>query len=246
MDTERNTNESAEGTSAAVYIRPFTFNFKKLNAAKLEEFLSGFEPDQQDAVRSYWPEVVEGKGPEAKGTGFYKRPSETHQLQLPQWAKELPELAQQQILKLVADYVKREFIDQYAEVGDHSWETIEKAAASSSRGGVSFDYSEDAFELFVTGIREFVTAGVKNAEVGKRMAAAVEGKLTKAAIHRNLNRFDEDTVGKVVKWLELFAEHAATAYPDDADELAVVLEFLLNRCSKHLQSDKNIDPTAYL
>jgi hypothetical protein len=122
-------NENTPATPAAESLaRNYTYNFKAMLPAALEELLQGVDlPAEQ--VRAEFDVV------EKDGRKLVKRKSVTVALELPAFAAALPALAQDVLLQYVASYAKATYIDQFLPVGPHGWELIEAYAAARGTGG---------------------------------------------------------------------------------------------------------------
>lgn len=221
---------------------PFEFRFKKINAAKLKEHIENDVETEQQSIAKNCFEPLDDKGTE------FRRKPETHNLQVPEFYYQIPTLAQQQILKLIADFVKTRYIDQYLTVGDHSWEYIEQEAAKTGGRTPQFEFSDEAFAKVQQIFQEYVSQGTGNEQVGERFAAAVKSKFTKAAISKNIGEFSEAILQKLESWVTRTMEHCSEVIKDqdELDSILPVFEFLLAKLDKHLKESESVNPAEFL
>lgn len=248
MTEEQNANVGAVGTTADTadsqqvgngLQRPYTFNFKKLSADKLEKHLAELEPESAERARELL-KPVEGE------EGAVKRPSETHTLTLPDFCAGLDDIAQGIILKCVADFAKSQYIDAYLPVGDHSWEEICEVIRASGGRTASFEYSEETFLLALKGLYQVVLEGTKNQAVAEKFKSAAESKFTKASIMKHIGKLEASLFEKIQKWLDHWAEWEATNRPDTADDVVVVYEMWSSRMKKLAQAEQVTDISEFL
>lgn len=222
-----------------VLTRPFTFNFKKMDANRLEKHLAELEPESvaraQELLRP-----IEGE------EGAVRRQPETHQLTLPDWAASLDDVAQGIILKTVADYCKSMYIDNYLPIGSHSWEEIANVIRSSGGRTAAFEYSDETFALALQGLQTVVFEGTGNGQVAEKFKQAAEAKFTKAAIMKHIGKLDVSLFDKIQKWLDKWAEWEAANNPDTADDIVVVYDMWSARMNKLQQAEQVADISEYL
>lgn len=235
--THENTEVPGENSRAV----PFKFRFKKLDAKKLKEHLDSLDP-QVKVIAAQCYEAQDEKGES------FRRKMEEHSLEVPEFYSQLPDLAQQAILKLISDFVKREYLNDYQPVGRHDWAYIEEQAAKSGTRGASFDFDDDALETVQKLIADFVGQSLQNKVVGDKFGQAVKQKFTKAAISRNIGEFSEKILVKLEGWLEKFAEWTAENMADheDIDDIATVVQFLQHRLEKHRSTSDDVNPADIL
>lgn len=232
-------NEVANAPGSNTLSRAFTFNFKKMNADRLEKHLAELEPESIERAKELL-RPVEGE------EGSVRRQPETHQITLPQWAANLDDVAQGIILKTVADYCKSMYIDNYLPIGPHSWEEVANVIRSSGGRTAAFEYSDETFALALQGLQQVVLEGTGNGQVADKFKQAAEAKFTKASIMKHIGKLDVELFDKIQKWLDKWAEWEAANNPDTADEIVVVYDMWSARMGKLKQAEQVSDISEFL
>lgn len=204
----------------------YTFNFKTIPEAKLPELEKGLDNPLPKEEFEFSVHPTRGN--------VCKRKSITATLSLPPFAAGLPELAQAIIQSYVADYVKSQYIDSFAPIGEHSWEVIEKAAAASGRrGAVKLDISEETWAEAAASFGAYVLAAIGNKVASERMAEMMKAKFSKNAINKQASEFSENICSKLLAHVNAWGEWAAEN-EENAEDYENVFTFITDRLTKHI------------
>lgn len=208
----------------------YTYNFRAILPLALEKQIETSEIPADDLRAMFDAVEKDGK------TEFRRKPL-TVVLTLPDFADNLPALAQDVIRDYVADYVKGMFVNQYLPVGDHDWATIEAYIAQRGGSGrrAQFDISDELLLEAAGSIGDYMATVLGNASAGEKFKAAVLGKYTRSAIMRNIGEFNPVIVGKLQARLDAWLEHVATNDEDRADDMGAVYEMLAHKLQAHLK-----------
>lgn len=241
MSTEQN-----QAAASFSLVRTVPFNFKKVKEADLLDSLEDHQKSSSDFM-SQFEVITEGSGDNL--TKYYKRKSFTEKLTLPAFVAELPEDIRETVANILErelqQFVKSQYVDNYQPIGAHDLKTYQAVLSSRSSRSVSWDYTQEQFQLAIDSLRKFIASATGNSEVGERFANAAAQKFTRSAIQRNLGNFEENLLKKVVarltNWAEYVAEHEATT----ADEVTVIFDMWMTTLDKHLKADV-LDIASYL
>jgi hypothetical protein len=208
--------------------RDYVFSFRTILPKQLDELLQSVDVPEAD-VRARFDTI------EKDGKTVLRRKPVTAELELPEFAANLPALAQDVLLGYVASYVKAQFLDSFLPVGSHSWAEIEQYAATRGAGGrrAEFDVTKEQLEEAATSIGRYMAAKLNNKAAGDKFKAAVQGRYAKSAIHRNIGKFDETIIDKLLSHLEGWLEFVAVNEADSADEFATVYAMLEAKLKAH-------------
>lgn len=200
----------------------YVFSFRKMKAGQLAEVIAAVDAPES-VVREQFETIEDGAS--------VRRKSVTVELDVPEFAAQLPELARDVIVGYVAQFVKAQYIDNFAAVGSHTWADIEKYAAERSVGGrrAQFDISEEVLKAAAASIANFVTAGTGKKLVGEKFGKAVEQKFSQSAIKRNIGEVTGELLDKLNGWCERWLEHVASVDPDNAEDFADVFSMLVSK-----------------
>jgi hypothetical protein len=199
----------------------FSFTFRKIKASVLRELVQSLDVPESEVMAQFEAQD------ESKAE--YRRKPVTVELEIPEFAASLPELAREVIANYVAQFVKATYIDNFVSVGAHDWETINKAVAERSVGGrrAQFDIADDVLKLAAASVGQYITAVTGHKVVGEKVQKAIEQKFSRSAIHRNIGEITGDLMDKLSARLESWLEHVASADPDNADDFADVFSMLM-------------------
>lgn len=208
----------------------YTFTFRKIKQSAIAEVLEQVDVSEAE-VRAQFDSLDDG-------AALRRKPVEV-ELDVPEFAQALPELARDVLLGYIAQYVKAQYIDNFLPVGPHDWEAIEAYAAERSVGGrrAQFDIADEVLKLAAKSIGLFVATGTGKKVVGEKFAKAVEQKFSRSAIQRNIGDVTGDLMDKLTGWLERWIEHVAEADPDNAEDFADVFSMLSAKVDGHRKHD---------
>lgn len=217
------------------------FNFKTIKPEKLEELKNRLDAPIPEG------EMEEIKDDDGKITG-YKRKAVTASLIAPDFITALPELAASLIKNFISEFVKSEYIDNFTAVGQHDWDFVAaKMAASSRRGSIKIDISDETWANAAASFYDFFLEVLQHKAAAERLSAIMAGKFSQTAINKNANEFSETICTKLqsrlVEWAEWAAENTETP-----EEFEPVFNFVSGRLDKHLAklSEANVNLTDVL
>lgn len=205
----------------------YTFSFRKIKAAVLKELVQSLDVPEATVMAQF--DAQDESGAE------YRRKPVTVELTLPSFVDSLPELARDVIIGYIAQFVKSQYVDNFAEVGPHDWETIERLASERTVGGrrAQFDISDEVLKAAAQSLANFVTAGTGKKVVGEKFGKAVEQKFSRSAIGRNIGDITETLLDKLANWCERWIENVSEADPDNAEDFADVFSMLATKIDQH-------------
>ena len=220
-------NQSAPETTEGR--EKYTFNFRPVTPAKLDKLKAEVD-GSIDVDKDFEVYERESDDPNSKVLKYKRKPVVVN-LEVPDFIASMKDnLLKQIAIGYIADYVKANFVEQFLPVGNHSWETI-KADAASGRGG-KVAISDAVLKLTAQHFGNYVGQATGNEEMGKRIAALVEGKCTKSAISKYLGTFSPELVEKLQTRLDQWGEYVADSGDDNADELAEGYAFVQDKLAK--------------
>lgn len=238
MDTNTQDTTTAQVLAAAAN---FTYHFKSITPAQLEALLAKYEVADQDRIRAEFEAVKDGKDRDA-----FKRKSVPVTLTYPTLPEGTPALVQDWTNGYIAQFVKSQYIDDFAEVGPHDLETIAAVIAASGGRSARFDFTEEQLSAAAKSYGDFVAARVGNAAISDKLAKAAEAKFTIAAIKKWVGQFDETTVQKLKGHLEAWAGWLVETSEELAEEYGSVYAALDARLAKHLADGAQASIAEYL
>ena len=212
----------------------YSFHWKSLTADKFqklaltEESAGKFEKSEK---------------PTTAGTTevSYKRKSETVELELPEWVETIPKLAQDAVANLVASFLRREYLDDFLPVGDHSWETVEREMMAAGGGRKKLDFSDETLSAAAASFGGYIGGLLSAPKVGERIAEAAAAKFSMAALQKHLSQSDEAIITKLITRLNSWAAWLAENDEDKAEEFASVYEYFVGRLQKNLEKLKEVE-----
>jgi hypothetical protein len=238
----------------------FTFNFKTLTAVMFASLLTerAETPESKEILAAQFDAIPDGTTnvdgvptPKFK----YKRKSITVDLELPQELDTLvgssnptrAALLTSSIVRVLADFVKSQYIDNFEAVGAHDLDTIAAVqAASGSRGGVAFSFSEATFIAACTSLLQFLTAALGNAAAANSVTAAAKLRFARSAITRSVGIYNEEVLtklqGRVDQWGLWLEENDS----ENAEEFGTVYACWSAAIAKQLKSDTSVDIASIL
>lgn len=217
-----------------------TFNFRKVSASKLAEQLA--ELDTEVNVNDNF-DVIEAAEDGTPKT--YRRKPVQVEIEVPEFAESLPELARNWITQNIADFVKSNYVDNFVQVGDHSWELIESEAAKSRAGSGRLSIPDELLKAAAASFGHYVGQVTGHEEVGKRLEKAAGSKFTQNAITKHLGECTVEMVDKLQARLDAWATQLAESGSEDADEMADAYDFL-SRALERTKGRMTTDTTALI
>jgi hypothetical protein len=225
------------------------FNFKTKKEAEFTELLSQYPEAEQATIAAQFDEVYKNHKTEKNPDGSplkvlagYKRKSVTFDLDLPAHvqAPDFDSLTADLVKSLVADFVKAEYIDNFAPVGQHDWAHIrEKMAEVTRRGGsLKLDIPDEVWTAAAASFGEYITTSTGKAVVGDRMKAAFKGKFAITALSRHLNDTSSEIIAKIKQRLEDWAMWVAENDSDNTEDYAKLYEYLADKLEALDQKQK--------
>ncbi len=225
----------------------FNYTFKKMAAAAFGSLVAAFEPAEQERIRAQFETLEEGK--------YYKRKPEPVELTLPTQLDTLtgsPEeiaLFTGAVTRLITEFVKYQYIDNFLPVGDHSLDAIAKVQAESgSRGATAFAIDEAVYAKAVTSLEQYLAAVLNNAPAAEKVANIAKQRFTRSAITRGLGNFSEEVLNKLQVRLDAWAVAISQQPGGDemVEEFAPVHALWTGAINRLLKADANIDIASIL
>lgn len=212
------------------------FRFRRIKPSALDSIVQASDLDETTLRNMFAEDTEKNEDGELVPTGWVRRKEEKHQLELPTWLPNVLELLPEQeakhlenvIQRHIEDFVKSEFVDNYLPIGEHSWETIAKKAATSSRRG-SFTIDAETYKDAVASIVSYIVQVTAAPQLKPHMQKALDGKFSRAAIQRNVGNVDAELIGKLKAHLDGWATFMSENNPQLANEYAEVYEYLHGR-----------------
>lgn len=123
--------------------------------------------------------------------------------------------------KVIADYVKAQFIEAFEPVGDHSLKTIlEYQAQTGNRGGFSVD--EDTYKAAVASFKDIMAVAMGNPKAAEMLATIAKARFTPSAVSRAGLTISEEVAAKLELRVDQWGSHLNENAPNLADEYAAV------------------------
>lgn len=209
-----------------------SFHWKSLTADKFAKLLEGV--DNPTSVAALYDVT------EKDGIKSYKRKSVETELSLPEWVLTIPKLAQEAVTDLVAGFVRFAYLDQFAPIGAHDWETVEKELAAAGGGRKKLDFTDELLAAVAASFGAYIGQSVNSPVVGERLKEAANAKFSMAALQKHLNAANEEIIQKLQTRLNSWAAWLAENDADKAEEMASVYEYLAGRLAKNLEKLKDV------
>lgn len=221
-------------TPANVASFDYTFNFKNIgNDAAFATFLEDFDASAVETVRAQF-EQVENRNKEK----VWKRKPVSAVLAMPAEFASLPQTAQDVLKQFIADFVRGEFIDKFADIGAHDWETIETVIATSGRrGAVKLDISLEVLKAAAASFGQYITAAKGNAKVGEALASCLLKKCTVNAFKRHVGEASDLAFDRVEAMLTSWAEWVLANDPENQDDFATVYEMATRQIASNRKKE---------
>jgi len=127
-----------------------------------------------------------------------------------------------QINKVVADFVKSQYIDAFAPVGDHSLATILEFQAKSGTRGGGFTIDETTLKEAIESFGVCMAEALGNQKGGDMLANIAKGRFTASSVSRGGLTVSEETAGKLLARVDQWAHWLNETNPTLADEYSVV------------------------
>lgn len=221
----------------------FDFAFRTLSADKLAKLLEGYEESQHDAIKAQFDTVEDAEGEGAAATKKligYKRKTVSAVLSAPDWLAALDTLAKSVVQDYIAAFVKRQYIENFEDIGQHDWEYISAEAAKVvARGGSSkMDISDDTWTGATKSFTDYITNALNRKDVGERMGGAFGGKFSPASCKKYLQEYTPAILSKVKTRLEEWAKWVVENDQDNMESFAQVFEYLDSRLDKGIAATK--------
>lgn len=126
------------------------------------------------------------------------------------------------INKVVADFVKSQYIDNFTAVGSHSLaDILEFQAKSGTRGG-GFSIDETTLKEAIESFGVCMTEALGNQKGGDMLANIAKGRFTASAVSRGGLTVSEETSTKLQNRVDQWAQWLNNTNPQLADEYATV------------------------
>lgn len=212
----------------------YQFNFKSIgDDAALAAFLEDFDAASVDAVRSQF-EQVENRTKQK----VWKRKPINAALSMPAEFAALPATAQDVLKQFIADFVRDQYIDKFAPVGDHDWSHIEEVLASSGRrGSVKLDISAEVLKAAAASFGQYITAAKGHAKVGEALAQCLAKKCTVNAFKRHIGEATDMAFDRVEAMLTQWAEWVLANDPESADDFGTVYEMATRQIASNRKKE---------
>jgi hypothetical protein len=241
-------------------VHKFTYNFKTLTAVMFASLLSerAETEEQKQALMANFEAIADGSSvvegvatPKFK----YKRRSVEVELQLPDELNALvgasnptrAALITNSIVRVLAEFVKAQYIDNFEPVGAHDLDTIAAVqAASGSRSGVAFSFSEETFLAAVASLQAFLASALGNAAAASSVAAAAKLRFARSAITRSIGLYSEEVLTKVQARVDQWGLWLEENDAENAEEFATVYACWSAALSKQLKADTTVDIASIL
>lgn len=220
-----------------------SFNFKKIAALPTGEIAATFPTG--DALTDV--QIAEFDRIEELGKVFHKRRSIKVALIVPAVVAALNEpMVEAAVMRLVQDFVKDTYIDQFLPVGAHDLATISAEAATRGGRTAQFSFSAETLEAAAKSLQTYLVAAIGNADAAARIAKAANNRFARTAIQRNLGSTDEALLVKLQARLDSWGLWLNENDADNAEAFAPVFECWQSSISKVLKNDTCIDIAAIL
>jgi hypothetical protein len=238
----------------------FTYNFKTLTAVLFATLLT--ERTQTEEEKSTLAanfeaiedgQVLDGSGNLVKKYK-YKRRSVTVTLDLPDALDTVTSdkpnhvgFIENAITRVVADFVKTQYIDNFEAVGPHDLDTILAVqAASGSRSSVTFSFNETTLGNAVVSFIAYLKAVLGNEAAAVAVGAAAKQRFARSSITRSIGLYNEEVLkklqGRVDSWGLWLEENDA----ENAEEFASVHACWSATLAKQLKADATVDIASIL
>lgn len=239
----------------------FTYNFKTLTAVMFATLLAErTQTEEEKGILAGNFEAVEDGQALNATTGElakkykYKRKSVTVTLELPEALESVTAsnpshvgFIENAITRVIADFVKTQYIDNFEPVGAHDLDTILAVqAASGSRSGVAFSFSDETLGNAVTSFINYLKAAIGNEAAAISVGAAAKQRFARSAITRSIGLYSEEVLkklqGRVDSWGLWLEENDA----ENAEEFASVHACWSATLAKQLKADSTVDIASIL
>ncbi len=150
-------------------------------------------------------------------------------------------LVEAAVMKVVSDFVKYQYIDNFEALGAHDLATISAVQAQSGRGGLGFSFTDEVLAEAVESFRVFLTAALKSAPGANMISTAAKGRFSRSAIARSLGPVDEVFLGKLQGRIDDWALWVNENQSEKAEDFATVYQCWSTGVDKMLKQDSKID-----
>ncbi len=154
-------------------------------------------------------------------------------------------LVEAAVMKLVADYCKGQFIDNFEVIGAHDLETIAAAQAATGRSG-AFSFEPSTLEEACESLRTYFIATVKNMELANIVASAAKQRFSRSAVARGFGAQDEAFFQRLQARLDAWAGWVAENAAESSDSFAPVYQCWSAGIDKVLNANSKVDFSALI
>jgi hypothetical protein len=154
-------------------------------------------------------------------------------------------LVEAAVMKLVADYCKGQFIDNFEAIGAHDLETIAAAQAATGRSG-AFSFEPSTLEEACESLRTYFIATVKNMELANIVASAAKQRFSRSAVARGFGAQDEAFFQRLQARLDAWAGWVAENAAENSDSFAPVYQCWSAGIDKVLNANSKVDFSALI
>ena len=212
-----------------------TYNFKSITAAAFAVILSNYDEASQDVIKEQFAFTEGAEKP-------YKRNPVTVDITLPEVVASFSDdeggkLMKRAIQRIVEDFVKAVYIEEFQPVGQHDWDYIAAELAKSGRGGISIAVADELWQLAASTLKAWATASELNPKLIGAFTNVIAGKFTENNIRKHFGTSEPETLRKIEIKINQWASWILENDKDNADDLAVVYEAITKKMDKMLKRE---------
>lgn len=188
--------------------RKVSLGFKRMEKEKAEKIFDALTPEQ---FAQHFEEIQE----EGSNKVYLRRKAVTVDINLPEWVNNIPEDQQEIVAKIleahIANFVKGQYVNQFAEVGQHDLKFIDAELSKRAIRTSSFDFETADFDAAVKSFTNYISKAINNTEVGARVGKAAERNFSRSVFAQNIGEVNETNVNKLLarltQWAQYMLEH---------------------------------------